>query len=840
MIKTADRRAESTPLIRPRTNLLTYLALTAIILFSGAGSVYWIQHNVVPLGHDTAGHLERTLDIAHLLTRPSWQTLFQVITFHDLRPPIMYILAQPFYWLFGYNAHSATFANVALLALILWLTFDFGRSWANARVGLFAALLTALFPMLAAMSRLFYLDNIVAALVLTNLLALLCGENFTRRGWSLLWGVSLGLGMLAKWPYPIHILLPTLFVLWRANFFQEQWLALRKLRVDWRKFGLALLVAVLLVAVWYLPNRAYAHKQKMILGDLLVPIWLVFLTPLLYALLRSKSLLTNVWASVLLAGTIASLWYAPRIDFMNYLADAAFGTYGGNYQAADPLRLYNYIRYWDYLRINHLGLLATVVVLPAGLGPWLTRLRGWRTARTGSWLLWGSVLSTYLVLSFLSQDGERNLVPLLPILALFLADGLRAYPPKLAFTVGALWVLVLATQWTLYTFDSMASLYNRTAVLWASGEFLARPASGLTDPANWIEPDVLKLIGNPKGEAASFGVLVDSPELHRGQFRYLINKDNLNIDLMALTENDSKGWSDLLANRWILVKDGDNSHVKGLGAQLVQRVLGHDPLFTLLYQEVKRYRLANGETAYLYYRGEGPGHPYEYPVILIATSKIAEMVNRSWSQGATLYLSNADLATWVGIHDLKADRIVLPTPAQPKVDQLLADVKGTILAVTRYDTAEVQGYLHNTSYATAQEVTSGEFSVAIFGRPNRPLQSLPVQGAWNGSKLTQLQSWSLLQPGEVLPVELTATGRTDSSLKLSARLVNAAGQVVAQNDTGLSEHISLGLFLPPDAQPGAYTLAAVVYDPNTMQPLKDVTGQEMASVATIQVQASAK
>ena len=359
LIKTADNRAEPMLLVQPRTNFLTYLALAAIMFFSGAGSVYWIQHNVVPLGHDTAGHLERTLDIAHLLARPSWQTLFQVITFHDLRPPIMYILAQPFYWLFGYNAHSATFANVALLALILWLTFDFGRRWANARVGLFAALLTALFPMLAAMSRLFYLDNIVAALVLINLLALLRCENFARRGWSLLWGVSLGMGMLAKWPYPIHILLPTLFVLWRAHFFQAQWLALRKLQVDWRKLGLALLVAIILVAIWYLPNRTYAHKQKMILGDLLIPIWLVFLTPLLYTLLRPQSLLTNVWASVLLAGTIASLWYAPRIDFMNYLADAALGTYGGNYQAADPLRLYNYVRYWDYLRLNHLGLLAT-------------------------------------------------------------------------------------------------------------------------------------------------------------------------------------------------------------------------------------------------------------------------------------------------------------------------------------------------------------------------------------------------------------------------------------------------------------------------------------------------
>ena len=89
----------------------------------------------------------------------------------------------------------------------------------------------------------------------------------------------------------------------------------------------------------------------------------------------------------------------------------------------------------------------------------------------------------------------------------------------------------------------------------------------------------------------------------------MINKDHLNIDLIALTENDGRGWGDLLADRWILVKDGDDRDVRGLGAALIQRVLHGDPLFHLLYKEVKRYRLATGETAYLYYRGEGPGHP---------------------------------------------------------------------------------------------------------------------------------------------------------------------------------------------------------------------------------------
>ncbi len=812
-----------------------YVGLALIVMVNIAGSLYWIGRNIVLLGHDAAGHLERTLEIARLLAQPSLQTLFQTITFHDLRPPVLYILAQPFYWIWGTDPDSAQMVNVVLLALILVLTFDFGQRWANRRVGLLAALLVGLLPMMAAMARLFYLDLLVTALVLINLLALLRSENFTRRRWALLWGVSLGLGMLAKWPYPIHILLPTLFMFWRADFLPRQGMALRKLQVNGRTLALAALGAAGAVALWYLPNRAYIHAEAMVLGDALALIWWGVLSALLYALWRPRSVLSNVWAGALLALLLASLWYAPRIDFMGYLADAAFGSYGGNYQSADPLRLYNYIRYWDYLRINHLGWLATLLLLPIGLWPWIRRSRGWRNARTGSWLLWGSVLSTYLVLSFLSQDGERNLVPMLPILALFLADGLRDYPRRLAIGVGVVWVLVLALQWTLFTFDSLGPFYQRTSNLWASGEFLERPASGITDPVNWIEPDVLQTIGNPTGEAASFGMLVDSRELHRGPFRYLINKDHLNIDLMALTEGDSRGWSDLLANRWVLLKDGDNSHVDSPGYELIGRILAGDPLFDQLYQVVKHYTLASGETVYLYQRTEGPGHPYEYPVVLIDTTGIADAINHSWSEAATLYLSNPDLATWVGIHDLKADEIVIPASAA-EVTPTLQALQGTILAATRYDTSEVQGYLHSTSYY-AQELNSGEFTFSIFGRPPRPLHELPVQTAWEGIEISALQALSPLYPGEVLAVDMQAAGRTDGALKLSARLVNPAGEVIAQNDKVLSERIRVGLFLPPDAAPGTYTLAAIVYDPNTLASIKDRAGNELATIATLDVQA---
>jgi hypothetical protein len=329
----------------------------------------------------------------------------------------------------------------------------------------------------------------------------------------------------------------------------------------------------------------------------------------------------------------------------------------------------------------------------------------------------------------------------------------------------------------------------------------------------------------------TFGMLSDAWELHRGSFRYLIAAQHRNIDLMALTESDSRGWSDLLANEWVLVKTGDNSAVKPAGQQLIARILQGDPLFDLLYQPVKRYILPNGEEVILYHRAEGPPNPYQYPVILIETQPIAETINRLWSPGATLYFGNPDTATWVGIHDLKANRIVMPTPGA-NAESALQAVKGTIFAVTRYDTPEVQDWLFQVGYP-AVEMGDHEFHLSIVGRPSPPLTALSVESRWAAVTIDALRGLATLRPGDVLPVEMSATGQTDGSRKLSLRLVDPAGNVVAQQDRTVEAGLRFALLAPPDSPPGEYLLAGLLYDAATLQPIPDEAGAELSTLTTI-------
>jgi hypothetical protein len=612
--------------------------------------------------------------------------------------------------------------------------------------------------------------------------------------------------------------------------------------ITWSKLLLAVAMAIMLAALVYLPNQATI--REFLLGDWIAVGWVILWTLFFYSYAQPRSVINNLLTAIWLGVALASFWYLPRIDFLTRLNDVAFGTDRGTQEAFALWRLTNYTRYFLYLGREHLGLLPALLILPAGLLPWLGRAREWRKARTGIVLLWGVLLSTYLFLTPLAQATERNLTPILPILAILLADALRAYPRWLGMTFGVAWVGVLALQFGLYTFDAARPFQQNTAALWAKSEYLVQPASGVTDPGYAIAPDVFATIlettekhgGLSNGKLVTLGMLIDSWEIHRGSFRYLIAEQRLPIELMALTEASSRGWSELMQNQWVLLKEGDNSQVAAPGQALLQRISDNDPLFTPLYQEVKRYPLPSGEKAILYYRPVGSPRPQDFPVLLIETAKIADALNAWWQPGATLFFSDADVATWVGIHDLVADHMLIPQAPGDNAENLLADATGPIFAVTRYDTQQVHDYLSATS-DYVQGAGDGEFKLALFWRGTEALTTMPVAADWGDAQITEVRALVPAVIGSVLPIEMKATGQTDGTRKVSVRLVDESGNVVAQADTALTDQMRVMLFAPQAKSAGAYTIAAVLYDPNTLQPFLDRQQQELVPLTAMQLQA---
>ncbi|MEM7538580.1 MAG: hypothetical protein AAF639_40810 [Chloroflexota bacterium] len=90
--------------------------------------------------------------------------------------------------------------------------------------------------------------------------------------------------------------------------------------------------------------------------------------------------------------------------------------------------------------------------------------------------------------------------------------------------------------------------------------------------------------------------------------------------------------------------------------------------------------------------------------------------------------------------------------------------------------------------------------------------------------------------GQVLPMQVQFGGQIKGELKVSLRLVAPDGEKVAQNDRRLMDTLNVGLFVPPHSTAGVYTLAAVVYDPNTLEPLLDMNGLGEVPLALVVIE----
>ena len=810
----------------------TWPILLLLMIVNVFGSLYWVRTNIVMVGHDATSYLETSIKYTRFFTGFSLSHWFQAFTFPDYRTPAIYIATLPFLHLFGIDMDGAQMLNVALLPLVILATYFLGRRIAGSTVGLVAAALVGFLPLMAAMSRLYYVEILLTVVVVFNLLALLHTDRFTSRTWSLIWGISLGVGMLVKWTLPMYLLFPTLLIAWQSNLLHEQMAWLRRPRLAYRTLGAAILIGLAVALIWFWPNRVAALEFP--LGNGLLVAWALLATLSAYAIIMPSSKLSNWWAAIFLAVTIASLWYFPYIDFPIKLLEidkerAPEGTGAQN--------LLNYTRYFGFFYREHLGALAFWLMIPAGLFPWL---RAWwrrTTLNNDATLLWLSILSAYVVLSIIMQHNARNLVPLLPQLTILLAIGLGAYSHTIGRAIGVVWMVLLVVQWSLFTFQPLSKAFAASKPLWADSVYVVSPASDSTDPTYWIAPDVLATIGDPDGEPDSLGILVETWEVHRGIFRYMATRADQNVTIMALTEPDSRGWSDLLANRWLLINDGDNSLVAEPGQAALERIAGGDSLFHQLYRPVKEYPLPNGNAITLYQRTAGPRQPLDFPVVLIETAGIADTINTQSSPAATLFFSSPDIAAWVGIHDLRTKQVIVAEDGiegSQRFQSLLETATGTLMLATRYDTPEMLDALEAASYAVGQS-GDGDFHLTTVGRPDRETVGLPVTADWEEIHVTGLTGYDLASPGEVLPIDMKVEGRTDGSLKMSMRLVDPYGQTVAQHDVTLTPDVRLGLLVPATADEGVYTLAAVVYDADTVEAIPDDSGSQVGSLSEITV-----
>ncbi len=133
----------------------------------------------------------------------------RVIMAHPYRPPFFYIASALFLSLFrDISIDLAVMVNSFFMLILILSVYKTGVFFKDRNLGIMSAFIVTMLPGVFAFSRVLMPEFALMSFVALTFMALLYSKSFTRRGFSLLAGVSMGLGALIKLSYPFFVICP--------------------------------------------------------------------------------------------------------------------------------------------------------------------------------------------------------------------------------------------------------------------------------------------------------------------------------------------------------------------------------------------------------------------------------------------------------------------------------------------------------------------------------------------------------------------------------------------------------------------------------------------------------
>jgi 4-amino-4-deoxy-L-arabinose transferase-like glycosyltransferase len=829
-----------------RTQVVPLALLACLILFHLVNNLIWRQSNVIVFGFDRMFHQVSSLAYYDILRDGiNLHTLFAALTLSDYYPPLVHLTATVFYGLFGVSMDVAAMSNSLCLALFLLAVYDLGRQLAGPWVGLLSAFVISTFPIVFSMSRYFYIDFALMAMVAVNICLLLRSDRFRHRGYSLLYGLSLGLGLLVKWTFAPFVAAPLLLVIIRSRALGPALRALWPRSWQGRRLLIAALIGLGLTALWFLPN--VQATAALPLGFLLVPLsWLIWTLTAYFVLLRPDPG-TNLLAALGLGAAVASAWYLTKINFISLFLLTAYGKGTG--------RSWGFVPYASFLIWEQLSPLYSVVLAVA-----LGLLARYRWRQTRSWraflalglegwvlVLWFAV--SYVVFSSqVSVIHSRYIMPLLPPLALVVALGLSRIPRR-ALRAGSLILVGLLAlfQFAVLTFDVFAPLQARLPAL-ATGLSIQLPASGRTDPGYWVVPDVLGYVeAHKQADTAQLGILLNSVQINSKQFIYMSYTDYPGIQIAELANSgeDKQIYERLFENDFLLMRDVlDHYPRRPEFEATLQRILTvDDDTFHRAFELAQTYALPDGTGLLLYQRRFAPLQDVDTAYY---ESLGADLGQVALPTDAVVVMPSEQVYTLARYSDgslplyplLRAPGTL--TSADLDYLQTLAEKHQRLwLVLGDIRTADPDGLLLpwlGERFYRADDTWYGPAELLLYAPPAGPGIAAPfcesgVQWA-GGIKLLGYRFVETSVPlGQIVRLDLSwqASEPLTQSYKVFIHLLDEGGQLVSQRDSeplvGLRPTTSwpvgepiadrYGLRLPADLPAGDYRLVLGFYRPET-------------------------
>jgi hypothetical protein len=140
---------------------------------------------------------------------------------------------------------------MAFAAVLFFSVYYIGKRWKSEKTGLFAVFIVSMYPYVFGLSKTFLLEFALTALVCFSYCCLLYSENFRHRLYSVLFGISLGIGMLTKPTFILFLIGPLALTV--INVFWDHKLGLMRRKAVLNS-GIAFIASVAIAGGWYFHN----------------------------------------------------------------------------------------------------------------------------------------------------------------------------------------------------------------------------------------------------------------------------------------------------------------------------------------------------------------------------------------------------------------------------------------------------------------------------------------------------------------------------------------------------------------------------------------------------------
>jgi len=226
--------------------------------------LHWLEEDVNYLAYDSHRHYMFSLKVFEEYKSFSPDVFTECIAHTTRYPPLVGMSTAPFYFIFGSSQDSATMINAGIfLAILLFSTYKIGEIFLDAKAGLLSAYIVSMYPVIFNQIKIYMLDLPLVAIVALSIFFLLKCDNFRSFRYSILFGVSMGLGLLVKLNYILFLIGPCIYFLLKIPSVSMKKGNLEKV-YSLKRYLLnisLILISTVIISVPYFSNMHYQMKE---------------------------------------------------------------------------------------------------------------------------------------------------------------------------------------------------------------------------------------------------------------------------------------------------------------------------------------------------------------------------------------------------------------------------------------------------------------------------------------------------------------------------------------------------------------------------------------------------